>query len=293
MHRDDESRPGSEEVTVVQLLARIEELERRKRSRDRILAKVLRKPPLAAGLAVASSLALTGNTYASVVNNNVITACYPAHGNGVPALHLSTGGSCPPGMTALSWNQVGPTGPMGPTGPTGPAGPTGATGPTGPVGATGATGPTGPTGPMGATGATGPTGPTGPIGPTGPKGATGPAGPQFVADALVLGNGTIAIVSTSPGVTISVSHVKTGEYELKASGLGTGAVLPQLTPNGANVILQYGGGATGGGTLDTFVFTSDGQDHDWGVLLVGTDPPASASASTSTSNSTVKILPGS
>lgn len=329
MDRDDEERSDTDGVTIAQLLARIQELERRKSSRERILSRVLRKETLTAGLIVASTLALTGNTYASVVNNNVITACYPTHSHGVPALHISTDGDCPGGMTALSWNQIGPTGPAGPrgatgaTGPTGPMGATGATGPTGPMGATGATGPvgatgatgaTGPTGPVGATGATGqkgatgatgpqgatgPTGPTGqtgatgPIGPTGatgatgpigPKGPTGPAGPTFVADALVSNVGSILVQALSPGATLTVTHVKQGVYELHASGLGTGAVLPQLTAVGASYIVDYAGGSADVGTLDTFVYTSDGQDHNWGVLLVGV-----GASSSSVHASTVKL----
>jgi hypothetical protein len=95
--------------------------------------------------------------------NEVIHGCWTNIGvNGSHALVLQDAGtSCPPGTTAISWNQTGPAGAVGPRGPAGAAGPTG------PAGATGPAGPAGPAGPPG------PAGPTGSIGPSGPAGANG------------------------------------------------------------------------------------------------------------------------
>src|SRR5947209_20620982 len=104
---------------VTELLTRIQELDRREEQKQRIFSRVLRKPALAGLVAVASSLALTGNTYASVPDaGGVIHACY--NGSQVPSglLILDTAkmAKCPGGQTNLTWNQTGPTGPAGPQG---------------------------------------------------------------------------------------------------------------------------------------------------------------------------------
>lgn len=301
MHRNDEHCPGTESDTIAQLLARIEELEQRKSRTERVLAKVMRKETLAAGLVVASSLAITGNTYASVVNNNVITACYSPHAAKLwPLMLLTSGTECPKGLSPLSWNATGPTGPRGATGPAGPRGATGPTGPVGPTGATGATGatglmgatgPTGPigaTGPTGATGAVGPTGPmgaTGPIGPTGPTGATGatgptgPAGPAAISGSI-LSNGTI----NAPPEGYTVTHNGPGNYTVTwPAGIFTFYAYPVVTSTQSTRvpdIVNFGIGPISG------FFTVDFGGVDTGftfALIQGRAPGAmAASARTAT-----------
>jgi collagen type VII alpha len=171
------------------------------------------------------------------------------------------------GMTGATGN-TGPTGDTGFTGATGPTGDTGFTGPTGDTGFTGATGPTGDTGftgPTGETGATGPTGimgPTGPIGPTaftgytgdtGPTGDIGLQGPQGVpGTAGVTGPANFLLVAfnsaviTSPDSFIitegpSMEYVETFEpYETNYNALYAEVLLPDTTPAGGTIILEFG-----------------------------------------------------
>ncbi len=93
-------------------------------------------------------------------SNGTITGCYPSLGALRPLslIDPSTGASCPPGLTQVTFNQTGPQGPVGAAGPTGP---------TGAQGTAGAPGAAGPAGPQGAPGAQGPAGATGPQGPSG------------------------------------------------------------------------------------------------------------------------------
>ena len=46
-------------------------------------------------------------------------------------------------------------------------------------------------------------------------------------------------------------------------------MLPQLTPVAESVLVAFGGGACGAGSVDTTVFTADGKDHVWSYLMVG------------------------
>jgi hypothetical protein len=93
-------------------------------------AKVL----TAFGCAGVLSFAGLGIASASIPDSSgVIHGCYKPNTNGTNTTlgvidTAKSGGSCPTGDTALTWNQTGPQGPAGPTGPTGPQGPTGAPG---------------------------------------------------------------------------------------------------------------------------------------------------------------------
>ena len=209
-------------------------------------------PALAVAVA-ALVLALAGVAWATIPDSSgVIHGCYrsqPGLGflgprkGALRVIDPSAGGKCTVGETAIQWNQTGPQGPQGPKGDTGATGPQGATG---------------------ATGAQGPQGPTG---------ATGPAGPEFVVSGIVNADGTFSVVSKSPGTNVTVSHAGPGHYTLTASGLGNQGPVPMLTAQGGNFGLEFGGGGTGGGSVTTGVFTSDGQDHNWSFTIVGTDPP--------------------
>jgi hypothetical protein len=62
------------------------------------------------------------------------------------------------------------------------------------------------------------------------------------------------------------------------TGLGTNCPVPQLNPSiGASVDVTFAGGVCNPGGIDTTVSTSDGQDHFWTYMFVGSGPSASAS----------------
>jgi Collagen triple helix repeat (20 copies) len=222
----------------------------------------------AAALAV---LAAAGVAYATIPSaGGVYTACELKGVGTIRLIDPSVGGSsllgrCTSFEQQISWNQ---------TGQTGPAGATGATGNNGAAGATGATGANGTNGATGSTGATGNPGSNGTDGAAGP---TGPAGPTFLASGFVNPDGTTAFISATPGVTVNISHVATGEYSFDASGLGN-FVCPQasLTPFAGAFTLYFSGGGCGMGLQDTDVFTSNGQDESWAFTIVGADPPGAA-----------------
>jgi hypothetical protein len=142
---------------------------------------------------------------ASPVSNGVIYGCYAKSTvHGAHSLILQNKGtSCPPGDTAITWNQQGPAGPAGPQGPDGSAGATGATGPQGPQG---------------------PAGPTGSQGPDGSAGATGPAGPQGPPGTADLDAGVVVLdYVPGQGVTAcSVSNV-TGPDAATLSAVASGS----------------------------------------------------------------------
>jgi hypothetical protein len=204
-----------------------------------------------------------GVTYAvaEVGGGGVISGCFKSANGQLRVIDPATD-SCLPSETAISWSQTGPQGPAGPTGPAGPAGPTG---------------PAGPAGPTGPAGATGPAGPAGPAGPPGPAGATGPAGPPgptFVATGLVSPAGELSLTQ---GPLPTITHIGPGQYGLVISGLGSGCPLPQLNPAISNFVdVTFGGGFCPAGGINTTVFTSDGQDHWWTYMFVGTGSSSSA-----------------
>jgi hypothetical protein len=149
--------------------------------------------------------------------------------------------SCRRNETPISWNQAGTPGPEGPQGPAGPAGPQG---------------------------------PAGPAGPAGPQGPAGPAGPTFVATGLVGPDGHLELTQ---GPLPTITHTGPGQYGLVISGLGTSCVVPQLNPSiGASVDITFGGGVCPAGGINTTVRTSDGQDHWWTYMFVGTGSSSSA-----------------
>jgi hypothetical protein len=78
----------------------------------------------------------------------------------------------------------------------------------------------------------------------------------------------------------TITHSSPGQYGLVIDGLGTGCPLPQLNPSiGASVDVTFAGGFCGGGNTTTTVSTSDGQDHSWTYMFVGTDSSQAARAS--------------
>lgn len=280
-----------QQPTVQELLTRIRELERQEARSQRIFSRVLRKPVLAGTLAVASSVALTGSTYASIPDaNGVIFACYNAKDNPAELMVLNTAKtpSCPTGQTSVTWNQKGPTGPAGPQGAAGPTGPTGATGaqgPTGPKGDTGAIGPTGPqgntgatgaqgaTGPKGDTGATGMTGPTGPAGPQGLKGdtgATGPTGP--VAAWSATQSGSVTLGTNNQVLTKTVSgygnYLMQGKLDLTTSSPSLSVTCTLTATDGTSTLLDT-----------TTVIVPGGSGPGAAVPLLGSFSPPSASDS--------------
>jgi hypothetical protein len=141
------------------------------------------------------------------------------------------------------------------------------------AGTTGATGSAGPTGATGSAGTTGATGQKGATGVTGTTGATGPAGPSFIATGLVAPDGTLGFTQ---GPLATITHPSTGNYGISIAGLGTGCPLPTLTPYAASIDLSFAGGGCGGGSVSTTVSTSDGLDHYWYYVLVGTGGGGSA-----------------
>jgi hypothetical protein len=94
-----------------------------------------------------------------------------------------------------------------------------------------------------------------------------------VASGIQEGANTI-LTSTSPGVTVTITRESPGHWKLHATGLGNACPLPQLIGQGGPIGMSYGGGGCGGGTVETFVETAGFVEHNWGFLLVGTDPPA-------------------
>ena len=150
---------------------------------------------------------------------------------------------------------------MGPAGERGPAGPAGERGPVGPQGTPGAPGQQGPPGTPGATG------------PQGPVGPQGPAGPTFVASGVVAANGSF-VATQGPRPTIT--RVSAGRYSFELR-LGSGCPVPSITPFGFSA-LGLDGGACGGGTITTTVFTHNGQDESWSYNAVGVPAGAGAAA---------------
>jgi hypothetical protein len=78
-------------------------------------------------------------------------------------------------------------------------------------------------------------------------------------------------------VTVTIGHVATGEYSFKVTGLGNGCPIATFTPYGGSFTLYFAGGGCAGGTEETTVFTSNGQNEDWAYSATGIDPPAATS----------------
>lgn len=148
--------------------------------------------------------------------------------------------------TAITWNQ---TGPQGPAGLQGPKGDTGSQGPVGPQGSPG------------------PAGPQGSPGPQGPQGPKGDPGPTYVADALISPAGSPFFSETSGGVTFTVTHLGTGVYQLKISGLGSQGVMPAITPAGGSPLIMTSD-VFGPGTVNIVLQSANGQDEQWGFMAV-------------------------
>ncbi len=102
------------------------------------------------------------------------------------------------------------------------------------------------------------------------------AGPRVVS-ALVNPDGTLFTVNSSPGATISVSFLSTGQYSLTATGLGTGCPLPALTSYGSSSVVSFAGGSCGNGTISTTVSTGS-TDEFWVVTIVGVPATGAAPA---------------
>ena len=75
----------------------------------------------------------------------------------------------------------------------------------------------------------------------------------------------------------TITHIGPGQYGLVISGLGTHCTVPQLNPRiGASVDLTFAGGFCPAGGINTTFFTSDGQDHWWTYMFVGSGSSSSA-----------------
>ena len=97
----------------------------------------------------------------------------------------------------------------------------------------------------------------------------GASGPQYVAEGVVLYNGTFAALSESPGVSVSVTRLSAGAYLLTATGLGNQCPIPMLNPVNEYIPITTGSDLTcGAGSLSTQVLTQ-GTDEDWSFLIVG------------------------
>ena len=120
-------------------------------SNDRTARRLLSAVLAVAALAAPAPDARAQAPSVTVVDPNVIYACYvPLSGTVYRIKTADTREECASKThVPFFFNQTGPQGPAGPVGPQGPAGPTGATGPAGPTGPTGPTGPQGPAGPAG------------------------------------------------------------------------------------------------------------------------------------------------
>ena len=151
-------------------------------------------------------------------SGGTITGCYPSAGPLKPLslIDPSTGATCPPGLTQITFNQTGPQGPAGATGPTGSAGAQGT------AGAPGATGQTGPQGPQGTTGAQGPTGATGPQGPAGPAGSSTPSPTANVV-------GTVTVDFSGGSDKSNIYSFDESASSSTSIGTGTGAGAGKVT----------------------------------------------------------------
>lgn len=170
-----------------------------------------------------TALAAASTTGGIPAANGTITGCYPTNA-GLKIFSLidaSTGATCPPGFSQLTFNQTGPQGPAGPAGSQGATGAAGAQGTTGAVGPQGTTGPQGPAGPAGTQGQTGATGPEGPAGPAGASNAA----PSLTAN--VVGTVTFDFSTgsdTSNLYAFSTSEASTVSIGSTGSGAGAGKV---------------------------------------------------------------------
>jgi hypothetical protein len=80
-------------------------------------------------LVVAFAVSFMSVAYAAIPDGSgVIHGCYQAATGSVAVIDSESGQTCPPGHTALNWNQTGPQGLTGPQGATGPAGVDGVSG---------------------------------------------------------------------------------------------------------------------------------------------------------------------
>jgi len=194
------------------------------------MARRIRRVALALTAVVVMAIA-GGVTYAvaDIGWGGVINGCYTSVNGQLRLIDPATD-SCRPSETALSWSQTGPQGPKGDPGPAGPAGPQGL------------------------------------AGSQGPAGPAGPAGPTLIATGLVAPSGGVRFTQ---GPVPVINHLGPGRYRLRLTGFGTGCPLPQLSPYGDSVDITFNGGPCGNGSIDTIVFTSDGESHYWTYMFVG------------------------
>ncbi len=102
-----------------------------------------RRNVLIAALLAGAALAIGAVAYASIPGpSGIINGCVSNQSlnNAHALVVIDSSATCPPGTTALKWNQQGPAGPQGPQGPVGPQGSTGITGPQGSQGPAGVIG---------------------------------------------------------------------------------------------------------------------------------------------------------
>jgi hypothetical protein len=81
--------------------------------------------------AIVGGFVVGGIAWADIPDSGVINGCYKTSGGALRVIDSSTGETCKPSESPLSWSQSGPKGATGVKGPTGAKGETGAKGPTG------------------------------------------------------------------------------------------------------------------------------------------------------------------
>jgi hypothetical protein len=90
---------------------------------------------------------------------------------------------------------------------------------------------------------------------------------------MVYGTGTVV---GAAGPIPEVERTAAGTYSLSISGLGSGCILPQLTPVAHDLTVTFGGGFCAAGHVTTTVSVQGGVDAAWAYLMVGVpaDPGA-------------------
>lgn len=211
-------------------------------------------PTVRSVLAALSVVPVLGLTFAwpavaHAQTSSLLAACI---GKATGTMRLADpGGSCRSGETPVTWNIQGPQGAPGPQGLPGPPGLPG---------------------PQGLPGQPGPQGPQGVPGPQ------GPAGPQTMMNAVMLGDGSIFVVSKPPGSTLAVTRTSPGTYRVQVGGLGNTCPLPMAMAFNSSANFSMGGGSCVGGGLDIEVFTADRQDSGFVLLVTALSNPPGARA---------------
>lgn len=179
-------------------------------SRSKLWAMVTRSRAVTVIAVAAIAFSVVGVAYAAVQipgPDGVIHGCFlnadpdvtaagtPVQGTGdLRVIDPSTGATCLPGESAISWTKTGAKGDTGAQGPKGDKGDTGAQGPQGAMG---------PKGDQGAKGDTGAQGPQGPQGAQGPQGSQGPQGAPGLSGFAQVRSGSVSVPSGGSATAIA------------------------------------------------------------------------------------------